>query len=128
MPGMLTRAAAAAAFLAGAQMLSPCAALAQSSGLSTAQMNGVKIGMPYKTARARLFAAGYAGVFAPRVAGRCSYREEICRAYTEAEDCAPTGLAPCRFEFKKRTGRKLVIITSGEELADLAVREIFREK
>ena len=125
---IFTRVAAAAAIIAGVQTLAPCAAMARSGRVPAAQLNGVKIGMPYKTARARLFAAGYAGVSAARVAGRCSYREEICRAYPEAEDCAPTGLAPCRFEFQKRTGRKIVIITSGEELADLAVREIFNEK
>lgn len=118
---------AAAAFLAVLQMMAPGAAEARRGPAGPALLHGIQVGMPYKMARARLFAAGYMGVLPKPAAGRCNYREEICRAYSETSDCAPTGLAPCRFEFKKRLGRKIVIISSGEDLADLIVKDIFRE-
>jgi hypothetical protein len=119
---VLVTAALAAAF--GPQVTG--AASGKEAGLTAGQVNGVKVGMAYKEARQRLFEFGYSGVAPPKVAGRCAYREDICKAYPEAEDCAGTGLAPCRFVFKYPRGRTVVIITSGEELADLAVRSIFQ--
>jgi hypothetical protein len=101
-------------------------ASAKEAALNAGQVNGVKVGMKYKQARERLFVFGYSGVTPPKVSGRCSSREEICKAYPEAEDCSGTGLAPCRFVFKYPRGRTVVIITSGEELEDLIVRSISR--
>ena len=48
------------------------------------------------------------------------------KGWIELQMCAGTGLNPCRFEFERPTGEKLVVITEGES-EDPSVRSIFAE-
>lgn len=115
----------AAAFVLAALTLPPGAAFAQRVGVTDQQVNGADVGMSYQEARARLLEFGYGGAAASRDPGRCGSRKAVCKAYPEAEGCAGTGEAPCRFVFKYPRGRKLVVVTGGESLT---VTRIFEEK
>lgn len=46
--------------------------------------------------------------------------------WIEVQSCAGSGVRPCRFEFERPTGEKLVVITEGES-EDPSVRSIFTE-
>lgn len=50
-------------------------------------------------------------------------RSMMDRGWTEIQQCAGTGLNPCRFEFVRPSGSRLVVITEGE--GDARVRSIF---
>jgi hypothetical protein len=94
----------------------------QAAKLTEEQINGAKIGMTYKEVRARLAELGFAPDSPSKDMKRCGSRKAICRKYPEVEACAGTGAAPCRFAFKYPRGRKIVVITQGE---DLRVTDIF---
>ena len=74
---------------------------------------GVQPGQSYAEARRRLLGAAYT----PQrfnADDRCSGRP-VCKTYPEAEFCAGTGLANCRFAFRDPAGALIVIETQGEE-------------
>jgi hypothetical protein len=48
------------------------------------------------------------------------------KGWIELQSCAGTGLNPCRFEFERPEGEKLVVITEGES-EDPSVRSVFTE-
>ena len=53
-------------------------------------------------------------------------RKMADKGWIELQSCAGTGLRPCRFEFERPEGEKLVVITAGES-EDPSVRSIFTE-
>ena len=82
-------------------------------------------GLPYRTARARLLAAGFRpvrreGFGTPDDACGGSYLEG-CR-YEEAETCSGTGLGFCRFYFV-RNGQRLRVRTFGDPTPFVDVME-----
>ena len=87
----------------------------------------IKAGTPYGQARKQMLAAGFVPyrIRVHRlVQTPCLGREEICRTYPEAADCAGTGNADCEFLFAKGAGPIVMIHTVGEELNDLTVQEV----
>jgi hypothetical protein len=80
---------------------------------------------PYAEAREWLVGSGWMATAhdIATIPGRCSFREEICTTYPEAETCSGTGMGYCLFRFEGTNGRDLLITTAGEELADLVVVE-----
>jgi hypothetical protein len=91
------------------------------------RLPAIKAGTPYAQARKQMLAAG----FVPYrirvyrlVQTPCVGREEICRTYPEAADCAGTGNADCEFLFAKGAGPIVMIHTVGEQLNDLTVQEV----
>jgi hypothetical protein len=97
---------------------------AEAAELTAEQVNGAKVGMDYKEVRARLTELGFAPDSPSKDMKRCGSRKTICKKYPEVEACAGTGAAPCRFAFKYPRGRKIVVITRGE---DLRVTDIFEK-
>jgi hypothetical protein len=93
------------------------------SALSESQVNGVRPGMPYAEARARLLEFGYEGAASPPA--RCpAGREALCRRNPrELEDCAGTGRAPCLFVFRYPRGRTIEVVTEGDRPVVRAIRE-----
>ena len=76
-------------------------------------------GMTYPAARARLIRAGWRPYVAPgpRAAGALESGNGLyvrSRGWREAEDCAGTGMAPCRFRFRGPRGRVIEVVTLGE--------------
>jgi hypothetical protein len=88
----------------------------EAAELTEEQVNGAKIGMAYKEVRARLTELGYAPASPSKDTRRCGTRKKICKNYPEVEACSGTGFAPCRFIFRYPRGRKIVVITKGENL------------
>jgi hypothetical protein len=119
--GMNTTAIAIRALLmlAVASVMTASTAMA----LDSAQVNGAKLGMRYREARARLLEFGYNGGFqAPRQT--CIAPQEICKAYPkEVETCAGTGVMPCRFVFKYPRGRTVIVVTKGANLIVSGIME-----
>lgn len=81
-------------------------------------------GTPYAQARADLVRAGHRPIPSREGLDRCGSREEICRAYPEAEACAGTGRAPCSFTWRTPQGGAFAVTTLGEELARLSVNRV----
>lgn len=122
MRGMLAAASALpAALLATVLLAMPFAAPAHADALDDAVAALVQ-DAPYAEAREKLLAAGWQPMAfdMTTLAGRCSFREEICTTYPEAEDCSGTGMGFCLFRFEA-DGRKLSVTTAGEEITDLVV-------
>jgi hypothetical protein len=87
----------------------------------------IKAGTPYAQARKQMLAAGFVPYrirFYRLVQTPCVGREEICRTYPEAADCAGTGSADCEFLFAKGAGPIVMIHTVGEQLNDLTVQDV----
>ncbi|MEA3018072.1 MAG: hypothetical protein QOI38_2794 [Sphingomonadales bacterium] len=76
-------------------------------------------GLAYPAARARLIRAGWRPFVAPgpRAAGALESGNGPyvrARGWREAEDCAGSGPAPCRFRFRGPRGRVIRVATLGE--------------
>lgn len=78
--------------------------------------------MPYEAARRVLVESGWQPVRFPwqTMEERCGSRE-VCQKYAEAEACSGTGMGYCRFEYGDANGRKLSLVTIGEELESLVL-------
>ena len=80
-----------------------------------AQPDERHIDAPYTQVRTEMIRAGY---LPTRISGRapCSETlfEETCRTYPEVIDCSGTGAGYCEFNFAKRTGERLTVVTRGE--------------
>ena len=81
--------------------------------------------MPYAEAREWLVSSGWMATAhdIATIPGRCSFREEICTTYPEAQSCSGTGMGYCLFRFEGTDGRDLLITTAGEELDALVLVE-----
>ena len=101
----------AAILLIAAPMAAPAAALPT-----------VKTGTPYASARTALSRQGYRPVRGNGSGCRFG-REDVCRAYPEAETCAGTGLGNCLFLWR-RGGQLIEVTTVGEEPRRLAVSRL----
>ena len=74
-------------------------------------------GMDLMTARAMLLDAGWQGMerqAPPENVGMIGYVFYELGA-TEVVDCAGTGIAPCRFNYRGTDGQHLTVFTIGEE-------------
>jgi hypothetical protein len=85
-------------------------------------------GLAYPAARARLIRAGWRPYAAPgpRAAGALESGNGPyvrSRGWREAEDCAGSGLGPCRFRFRGPRGRAIHVVTLGEA-PDLVVDNV----
>ena len=103
--------------------LAVLAALMWLAVASAAHASGVptfKKGALYSQARAQLTSQGYRPVRGD--GSGCSFgREDVCRAYPEAEACAGTGVGSCLFLWKR--GRQVVeVMTIGEQPRKLATK------
>ena len=68
---------------------------------------------PYSKVRQTLIAQGWTPVRQTQACGPvCS--EHRRAGWTEAQQCADTGLAPCIFVFRNASGKLLEVVTSGE--------------
>ena len=67
-----------------------------------------------------MIAAGFRPLVAVRSTGRvsadCSFREDVCHTYPEAEGCSGTGIASCLMMFISPRGVIVAITTGGEGL------------
>ena len=89
----------------------------------------IEAGTPYSQARKQMLAAGFVPyrIRVHRlVQTPCLGREEICRTYPEAADCAGTGNADCEFLFSNGRGIIVMIHTVGERREDLTVQDVRR--
>lgn len=66
----------------------------------------------YSKVRVKLLKAGWKPFRSPD-ADECSDGDRRCAGRPEMQSCAGTGLAPCRFLWKRR-GKTVVIFTAGE--------------
>ena len=66
----------------------------------------------YARVRVKLIKAGWKPFHSPD-ADECYKSDKRCANRPEMESCAGTGLAPCRFLWKRK-GKTVVIFTSGE--------------
>ncbi len=84
-----------------------------------AQTNGLprlKKGESYAKVRVKMLKAGWKPYHSPNAA-ECLSGDKRCEGRPEMENCAGTGLAPCRFLWKRK-GKTAVIFTVGENEAD----------
>lgn len=81
--------------------------LAQTGGLPR-----LRKGENYRSVRAKMIKAGWKPYHA-KDADVCQNGDERCRNRPEMQSCAGTGLASCRFLWK-RQGKTVVIFTAGE--------------
>lgn len=88
-------------------VLSASAALAQKTGLPR-----LKRGESYKSVRVKMLKAGWKPFRAPD-ADKCMEGDERCQGRPEMQSCAGTGMANCRFLWKRK-GKTVVIFTVGE--------------
>lgn len=88
--------------------------------LVTLPAHAIEVDQSYKTARVELMAEGWDPVASVNDQMTCSFRGDVCAEFPEVQECAPTGEAPCIFEFE-RDGDKLVVNTVGEAAEDLTV-------
>lgn len=98
-----------------------------SAGSREGAYDALRQGMKYPQARKLLVKGGWQAVRYPwaEAEERCSGRSEICSAFQEAETCAGTGMAQCRFRYVDGKGKALIVITVGEELPDLTLDRWF---
>jgi hypothetical protein len=97
----------------------------EAAQLTEEQVNGARIGMTYEEVRARLFELGFAAATLSKDKSRCGVRKQICKDFPEVEACAGTGEAPCRFSLQYPRGRKIIVITKGE---NPVVTDIFEDR
>ncbi|MER9234199.1 hypothetical protein NKI56_19220 [Mesorhizobium sp. M0622] len=98
-----------------------------SAGSREDAYDALRQGMEYPQARKLLVTGGWQAVRYPwaKAEERCGGRSDICNAFQEAEACAGTGMAQCRFRYVDGKGKALIVITVGEELPDLALDSWF---
>jgi hypothetical protein len=80
-----------------------------------AQTNGLPRfgkGESYAKVRVKMLKAGWKPFHSPD-ADKCYDGDERCEGRPEMQNCAGTGLAPCRFLWKRK-GKTVIIFTSGE--------------
>ncbi len=82
--------------------------LAQSSGLPKLRKNE-----SYKSVRAKMIKAGWKPYQSPD-ADKCSKGDKRCEGRPEMESCAGTGLANCKFLWKRQS-KTVAIFTIGED-------------
>jgi hypothetical protein len=82
----------------------------QTSGLPR-----LRKGENYKSVRAKMIKAGWKPYRAPE-ADKCPPGDERCAGRPEMEACSGTGVAACRFLWKRK-GKTVAIITIGESPA-----------
>jgi len=81
----------------------------------------------YSEARRAIVTSGWIPVEAEDASYVLSAEERMVdKGWTELQFCAGTGANPCRFEFERPTGEKLVVVTQGES-DNPGVRDIFTE-
>jgi len=106
---------ASALWLAIIWMVAP--SLTQAATLPT-----LKKGSLYANARAVLAKQGYSPVRSDGSGCRFG-REDVCKAYPEAETCAGTGLGNCLFVWRR--GKQVIeVMTIGEEPKRLTVAQV----
>jgi len=94
---------------------------------SDSGLPSIRKGTSYAVARAALLSArNRPAIQRNSAAERCSGREDVCRAYPEAEACSGTGRAYCRFAWTSSTGAPFAVITVGEAFAALVVDNVVR--
>ena len=75
-----------------------------------------EVGKTYSAVRQDLLNKGDVPVSQEKVANRgCDTMTEVCQMYPEVWACATDQGAPCRFEWKARSGQRFYIITAGED-------------
>jgi hypothetical protein len=85
-------------------------AFAQVAGLPR-----LKKGEDYKIVRTKMIKAGWKPYHAPG-ADQCQAGDRRCQGRPEMEVCSGTGVAACRFLWKRR-GKTVAIFTVGEDVA-----------
>lgn len=84
----------------------------------------LRAGMEYGVAREHLVSSGWQPVRYPWQDRGCGLgREDVCDAFPEAEACAGTGLANCRFTFLDHNRRQLILTTIGEGADELSLEQ-----
>jgi hypothetical protein len=87
--------------------------------VQAADLPTLKKGSPYASARTALRQKGYSPVRGDGSGCRFG-REDVCKAYPEAETCAGTGLGNCLFVWRR--GKQVIeVMTIGEEPKPLTV-------
>lgn len=90
----------------------------------TADLPTLKQGSLYASARMSLMKQGYSPVRSDGSGCRFG-REDVCKAYPEAEACAGTGLGNCLFVWR-RGKQRIEVMTIGEEPDRLTVARVRR--
>jgi hypothetical protein len=72
----------------------------------------LKKGESYRSIRAKMIKAGWKPLHAPD-ADVCQAGDKRCAGRPEMQSCAGTGMANCRFLWKRK-GKTVVILTVGE--------------
>lgn len=80
---------------------------AQTTGLPR-----LKKGENYQSARSKMLKAGWKPFRSPN-ADKCGDADARCQGRPEMESCSGTGLAPCRFLWKRK-GKTVAIFSIGE--------------
>lgn len=81
----------------------------------TAGLPRLKKGEAYRSVRTKMLRAGWKPYHAPR-ADKCMAGDKRCQGRPEMEACSGTGVAACRFLWKRR-GKTVAILTEGEDVA-----------
>ena len=92
------------------------------STTQAASLPTLKKETPYTSARAALLRQGYRPVRSDGSGCRFG-REDVCKAYPEAEACAGTGLGNCLFVWRR--GKQIIeVMTIGEEVRRFTVARV----
>jgi len=84
-----------------------------------------QLGTEYRVVRADLIKAGNSPLDQTNKPGRwCFSNEEKCSKYPEISACANSDQNPCRFEWRSKRGRRFFVVTTGENVEHLLVRNI----
>ena len=87
--------------------------LTLTAAAQTGNLPRLKKGENYKTVRVKMLKAGWKPFRAPD-ADECFDGDERCQGRPEMQSCAGTGMANCRFLWKRK-GKTAVIFTIGED-------------
>jgi hypothetical protein len=84
-----------------------------------------RLGEAYNAVRVELIKAGNLPLNQTNAPKRwCFANEEKCSKYPEISSCANSDQNPCRFEWRSKHGRRFFVITTGENVEHLIVRNI----
>ena len=86
--------------------------LAFSVFAQTGGLPRMRKGESYRSVRVKMIKAGWKPYHAPD-ADKCQKGDSRCQGRPEMQNCAGTGVAACRFLWKRK-GKNVVIFTSGE--------------
>jgi hypothetical protein len=87
-----------------------------------AELPKISPGLSYRAARIYLMQAGSRPVAVlDRGPDGCGPSQDVCVAYPEMIVCAGTGLRPCSFKWKSKSGRLFAVDTDGENLRQIVV-------